>query len=235
MIAGARRTPLWIGEPAKPGTIGDASSPAEPYLVPLLVAIAARMVTKAFFPGFDYGYPLQVASAAIALWYYVPRLKPIKWEVSGHAVWLGALVSVIWIFLERGPGTTAAARLFQSGLNSMPWSIGWAWLVTRVGGALIIAPLVEELAFRGYLLRKLVASEFERVDFNCFTWLSFVGSSIAFGLMHQSWLAGIVAGMMFALAMYRRGRLSDAIQAHAVANGLIIIYAIVTGRWSVIG
>ena len=97
-----------------------------------------------------------------------------------------------------------------------------------ISGALIASMIIiplqtvipEELAFRGYLLRKLVAADFASVPFNRFTWRSFVISSAAFGVVHLSWFAGIVAGALFALAMYRRGRLSDAIAAHAIANEL---------------
>jgi exosortase E/protease (VPEID-CTERM system) len=235
MVAAARRTPLWIAQRSA-APAAHAPNAAEPYLMPFLVVIAARMLTSAFFSGFNYGYPLQVILAAIVLWYYVPRLKSLEWKMSGGAVGMGAAAALIWVFLDdRGSGAATANQAFRSGLNSMSLTTASIWLLIRISGALIVAPLVEELAFRGYLLRKLIATDFEGVEFNRFTWISFTVSSIAFGLLHQSWLAGIVAGMIFALAMYRRGRLADAIGAHAVANGLVIAYAIVTGHWSTLG
>ena len=36
--------------------------------------------------------------------------------------------------------------------------------------------------------------------------------------MHGRWLAGTIAGMCYALVMYRRGELGDAISAHAITN-----------------
>ena len=48
--------------------------------------------------------------------------------------------------------------------------------------------------------------------------VSFVISSVAFGVLHGRWLAGILAGMLYALAQYRRGEISDAIVAHAVTQ-----------------
>ena len=47
--------------------------------------------------------------------------------------------------------------------------------------------------------------------------------------------AGCLAGALFAIALYRRGRIADAILAHATANGLIAIYVLMTGKlylWS---
>jgi CAAX prenyl protease-like protein len=91
-------------------------------------------------------------------------------------------------------------------------------------------PIVEELAFRDYLRRKLIALNFETVALNRFTWLSFLGSSLVFGAFHGEFLAGTAAGMVFVLAVCRRGVLSDAILAHATSNALFCAYALVAGR-----
>jgi CAAX prenyl protease-like protein len=96
----------------------------------------------------------------------------------------------------------------------------------------VTVPMAEELAIRGYLLRKLISPDFELVDPRRFTWLSFLLSSILFGAMHQRWFAGALAGMAFALALYRRGRLSDAIIAHAAGNAFIAAFVLISGNWS---
>jgi CAAX prenyl protease-like protein len=106
------------------------------------------------------------------------------------------------------------------------------WIILRIAGAVVLVPIAEELAFRGYLLRKLVSADFEKVAFGHFTWLSFLGSSILFGVLHAQWKAGVLAGMMFAIASYRRGLISDAVVAHATANGLLAAYVLTTGHWS---
>jgi hypothetical protein len=41
----------------------------------------------------------------------------------------------------------------------------------------------------------------------------------------------MIAGMFFAIALYRRGRVTDAILAHAVTNGLIALYVLAAGSW----
>jgi CAAX prenyl protease-like protein len=110
--------------------------------------------------------------------------------------------------------------------------IAECWLAMRVIGAVVTVPIAEELAFRGYLLRKLISADFDRVDFRRFTWLSFLGSSVLFGLLHSQWLAGIAAGMIFAIAMYRRGALIDAVVAHSTANAMLAAFVLTTHRWS---
>jgi CAAX prenyl protease-like protein len=106
------------------------------------------------------------------------------------------------------------------------------WLAVRIFGAVVTVPIAEELAFRGYLGRRLVDADFERVPFRTFTWLAFLGSSVLFGVMHGRWLAGTIAGMAYALVLYRRGELGDAISAHAITNALIAAYVLTTGAWT---
>jgi hypothetical protein len=37
--------------------------------------------------------------------------------------------------------------------------------------------------------------------------------------------------MLFALAVYRRGRLADAVVAHVTANTLVAVTVLLTGNW----
>jgi CAAX prenyl protease-like protein len=164
---------------------------------------------------------------AAALWRYrrVYRQWDWSWSWTGPAV--GLLVFVLWMALEP-PGDDS---VLGNALNDLSPAARAAWLAFRVVGSVVLVPLVEELAFRGYLLRRLVSPEFESVPYR-FHWLAFLGSSLAFGLVHGRWLAGGLAGMAYALAVYRRGKLGDAIVAHMVTNGLIALTAVAWGRWS---
>jgi CAAX prenyl protease-like protein len=95
-----------------------------------------------------------------------------------------------------------------------------------------MVPVAEELAFRGFLLRRLSSSDFESVSWTTFAWAPFLISSAAFGIMHgERWLAGTIAGAIFALVQIRRGRIGDAIVAHAVANVLVAAWVLVGGNW----
>jgi len=46
------------------------------------------------------------------------------------------------------------------------------------------------------------------------------------------WLAGTVAGMFYAWALYRRGRAGDAIIAHGTTNALIAADVLILGNWN---
>lgn len=51
------------------------------------------------------------------------------------------------------------------------------------------------------MIRRCIAEDTESVPEGQFSWFSFLASSAAFGFLHgDAWLAGIVAGMLFAAA-----------------------------------
>jgi exosortase E/protease (VPEID-CTERM system) len=228
LVAVTRRLRVFSAAPAA----APGSNPAAPYLVPLLALLAATMITGAFSSGFDWLYPVRVLAVGSVLWSFRRAYAGWHWGWSWPAVALGVVVFGLWLTLEPGRAGPAGSSELAAGLAG--WPRGWAvaWLLFRVFGSVVTVPLAEELAFRGYLNRRLIAADFENVPIGKFTWLSFVVSSAAFGALHSRWLAGMLAGMLYALALTRRGRLSDAVLAHAMTNALLAAYVLTTGAWS---
>ena len=112
-----------------------------------------------------------------------------------------------------------------------PWAA--VWLLVRVVGATVTVPIAEELFFRGFVSRRCIAADVDAVPIGAFSWFSCVTSSLVFGLLHgEAWLAGIVAGFLFYAAVRWRGRLGDAVVAHATTNALLAGYVIATGSWA---
>jgi exosortase E/protease (VPEID-CTERM system) len=201
------------------------------YLAPFVVVLATAMITGAVSSGLDWLYPLRVIAAVAVLWFFRRHYTGLGWSVSWRAIAIGIVTFAMWILLV--PAGPTARDEWPAALQAAPGHWAALWLLFRVIGYNITVPLVEELAFRAYLTRRLIAAEVDRVPLGTFTWSSFVISSLLFGLMHGSfWIAGTLAGMSFALALYGRRALGDAVAAHATANGLITVYVLVTGRWS---
>jgi CAAX prenyl protease-like protein len=119
----------------------------------------------------------------------------------------------------------------SEGLAQLPRGFAVIWLGLRVLGSVITVPLAEELAFRGYVLHKLVAQDFETVRPGQFTWFACLLSSILFGVLHGRWLAGTLAGIAYALALRQRGQLADAIVAHMTTNALMAAYVLSQQAW----
>jgi exosortase E/protease (VPEID-CTERM system) len=227
----SRRLPTFsVAEPA-PRRLA-APNPASAYLAPMLTILLIAMLTRIAGGGFDFLYPFRVIGAGIVLWLYRDRLAEFRRDISWFAVMLGGVVFIVWVVLQPRSNVAAEDHAFATQLAALSVPIASLWIAIRAIGAVVTVPIAEELAFRGYLLRKLVSVDFERVDFRHFTMLSFLLSSALFGILHQQWIAGVIAGMLFAVAMYRRGALFDAIIAHSTANAMLSAYVLASHRWS---
>jgi membrane protease YdiL (CAAX protease family) len=80
-----------------------------------------------------------------------------------------------------------------------------------------------------------MSADFERATPREWTWPAVILSSAAFGALHQHWLIGTVAGLAFAAARLHRGRLGDAVLAHALCNAGIAAAVLLGGRWDLWG
>jgi exosortase E/protease (VPEID-CTERM system) len=221
------RTP----ETAEPAEKIEDSNPTVVYLAPLFALVAATMLTGAFLSGFDWAYPVRVLVVAGVLWHFRHTYAGWGWSWSWGAVAVGAGVFAVWLALEPLHPVSGESE-FSFALKSLPAGWAAAWLAFRVFGSVVTGPLAEELAFRGYLTRRLMDADFEKVPLGRFSWPSLLVSSALFGVLHGRWLAGFLAGLAYAWVLSRRGRLSDAVLAHAVTNALIAGYVLATGSWS---
>lgn len=202
-------------------------------LAPFVAITATAMVTGAFSDGFDWLYPLRVAVAGVVLWRFRREYAALvsSWSWSWWPVAIGVATCVVWLLLV--PSTLQDKDGWPAALAAVP--VGWAalWMAFRVVGYVVLTPVAEELAFRGFLTRRLESPDIDRVPIGRFAWIPFLVSSVLFGALHgQMWLAGTMAGMTFAAALYRRRVFADAVVAHAVTNGLLAVYAAATGQWS---
>jgi exosortase E/protease (VPEID-CTERM system) len=214
-----------------PSAVGGTRNPTAAYVLPLLAIVATSMATASFTEGgFDPLYGLRVVAAAAVLGACRREYSDYRWAWSWFPIAMGVVVLVLWLALERVPvGQTA--HPIATALAALPPGVAAAWIVCRIVGTAVTVPIAEELAFRGYLLRRLVDRDFERVPPGQFSWLPFVVSSVLFGLMHDRLIAGTLAGMCYAVVLYRRGSLADAVIAHATTNALLAAYVLATGSW----
>jgi exosortase E/protease (VPEID-CTERM system) len=231
-VAVLNRGRFFMTPAAEPQPAETADEPTTAYLAPFLVVIGSAMFTGAFSSGLDWLYPVRVIAAVWVLWVFRKSYSSLGWTLSWRAVAIGCGTFAIWIALV--PAGPAESEGWPVALQSVPVHWAAAWLLLRVVGYTITVPIVEELAFRGYLTRRLIRPDFQHLPIGLFTWFSFAVSSVLFGALHGGfWLAGTIAGMGFALALYQRRAIGDAVLAHATTNGLIAVYVFATGRWSV--
>jgi exosortase E/protease (VPEID-CTERM system) len=206
-----------------------AENPTGAYLMPLLAILATGMITHALSAGFEYLYPLRLVAAGIVLLVYRKSYAGVCFGFSWRGPLVGILVFGLWVAYATYGGS-AESEPSALGMLSQPWH--GAWIACRVLAAVITVPIAEELAYRGYLLRRLVAPQFETVPFSRARWPALLVSAIAFGIMHGSfWLPGIVAGVAFGALAMRTNKLGEAVVAHATSNALLAGYVLLFGRW----
>lgn len=226
VVAWARRSPFLQKEVERPV---EGVSETAAYLLPLLAALATAMVTGLFTTTFDRWYAARIIPALLVLWAYrhaypaATRPSPLVGPLFGVAAYL------LWI--AAVPSQPQAGQALRTALGGLGAAERAAWLTARVAGSVLIVPVVEELAFRGYGLRRLVRADFTSLSYRHVTPAAVLISSLAFGVLHQQIVAGTLAGILFALAAQRRGRLADAILAHAIANALIAAHVLLLGGW----
>ena len=235
-LAWVRKAPVAAAGAGHAGVEGATSVRAESpataaYLVPFLAILGASFVSKSASGYFEWLYPLRFVAAAVALWIFRREYRRLNWRFGWAAPLAGAGIFLLWIAPVFFHHASVAGPLGPA-LAGLSPATRWAWMGFRVAAAVVTVPIAEELAFRGYLARRLVRRDFDAVPFTGLTAVSIAISSLAFGLMHgQHWLAGCAAGLAFALVLRHRGRMGDAVVAHAVSNLLLAVWVLARGDW----
>jgi exosortase E/protease (VPEID-CTERM system) len=192
-------------------------NPTAAYLMPVLAVIATGLVTGMLTSEDDPLYGLRIVAAGVAVYAYRSYYRELERRIHPLSVLVGAVVGVGWIVTAQAPAVETG------GVTPL-------WLATRVVGFVIVAPWCEELAFRGFALRRLIDEDFTKVSFRAKSVLAVAGSSLAFAAVHERWLAAFLTGIVYALVQIRSGRLMDAVAAHAASNVVIAAWVLATGE-----
>jgi exosortase E/protease (VPEID-CTERM system) len=214
-------------EVAAPGAAAG-ENPTAVYLLPYLALLLAGMVSRAASGGFERLYWLRLVLAGCLLWYSWPKLRGVDWRFSWRGGSAGLAAFVLWV--------TAAGLLPTHGMPQTVVALGagWrnAWIFGYILTFVVIVPVAEELAFRGYLLRRVRSPEFESLSPGAAGIAGLIVSTAAFALCQGAfWLPGIFSGVIFGLVYMRTGRLGEAVAAHITANALTAAVPLIGSQW----
>jgi exosortase E/protease (VPEID-CTERM system) len=231
LCVAARRLPwISIAPPAADKTRVEHHDSTTALLMPFLVILAAGMISRAMSGAFESWYALRFLAAGATIVSFRRRYTGMGWQPGWIAAGCGVMVLGFWVLVDRLAGTSSAAM--PAALAKLTPSVRIAWIALRALSAIITVPIAEELAFRGYLIRRLMSPNFESLSLKSFTWISLAGSSLIFGFLHGGrWLAGTFAGLIYGWVLVRRGRIGDAILAHSITNAMLAILVIAFGQW----
>jgi CAAX prenyl protease-like protein len=196
----------------------------------LLAILAAGMLSHALSGRFEWFYPLRLFACLAVIAIYRRRLASLEWSWSWRGISIGVIVFMVWLVGEHFlvPSTSMPSEL----VLASP-SLRWSWIGCRVAAFVLTVPLAEELAYRGFLMRRLRAGDFDSLPYRQVGWMAVVASGVAFGAAHGAmWLPGIFAGLAYGWIVKRRGQLGEAVVAHLTTNLLLAAVALVLGDWS---
>jgi exosortase E/protease (VPEID-CTERM system) len=216
-------------------TVGAADAraathnPTASYLMPLLAILAAGAVSRAVSSDFEFLYPLRLGAGLWMLMLYRRTLTALDWGWSWRGPTFGIIVFILWMGSAH---LLVPAAGIPEKLAALSPSLRGLWIVCRLAGGVLVVPIAEELAYRGYLMRRLNRTDFDEVLFQDVRWPALAATAIVFGLAHGVlWLPGIAAGMVFGLLVVRRGQIGDAVVAHATSNALLAASVLGWGQW----
>ena len=130
-----------------------------------------------------------------------------------------------WIFENAVTGAAASSLAPALRHNVL-------FLTFRVASAVLLVPVLEELFWRGWLMRWLVEVDFLKVPLGAFSPASFWLVAILFASEHGPyWEVGLAAGIAYNWWMVRTRNLADCMVAHAVTNACLSAYVLIAGEW----
>ncbi|WP_020676402.1 CAAX prenyl protease-related protein [Geopsychrobacter electrodiphilus] len=181
-------------------------------------------------------YPLKVLVVTCLLIFLWGKYSEISlrdfYNVKNNllSISVGLVVFVLWVKMDWTlPGQDAPTgfdpRVYTNELTRH------MIVLSRIAGAALVVPIMEEIFWRSFLLRYIINSDFSKIPIGQFTWVSFLICAALFGLEHHFIIAGVMAGMVYTLLLYQTKSIAQCILAHAVTNFTLGIYVLQTGRW----
>jgi uncharacterized protein len=150
----------------------------------------------------------------------------------GLATIAGVVVLGIWISPQSFLGYPPRNEGFDPGFfgGGAPF---WFHATLRMIRLVIVVPLLEEIFWRGFLLRYLQHDPFDQVPFGQFNWSSFVWVTLLFGGAHwgPDFVPALITGAIYNLVAIRTKSLGACVIAHALTNLLLGVYIFRTSQW----
>lgn len=178
-------------------------------------------------------FPLQTLVCGVLLLRYWREYEFHGLKRLGFAVGIAVIVFVIWIAPQQFFGAAPRTEGFDPQTFAAQPPLYWATVLLRFLRLVVVVPLVEEVFWRGFLLRYFINDKFEAVPIGEFSWLSFGVVVVGFTFVHSSadWIAAAITGALYNVVAYRTKSLGSCVVAHAITNLLLGLWIMHTQQW----
>jgi uncharacterized protein len=209
--------------------------PMAVFLVLLALVSVLRKVGGAFWldsPEY-WIYPAQtIFCGALVIWFW----REYQFRAARRIVFAAAvalLLFAVWIAPRELLGFAPRLIGFNPEIFSGQPATYWTTVAVRFVRLVVVVPLVEEIFWRGFLLRYFVNEKFYTVPVGTFSWLSFAVVTVGFGFAHSpaDRIAALIAGALYNGIAYRTKSLASCVVAHAITNLLLGLWIMKTRQW----
>jgi uncharacterized protein len=191
---------------------------------------------------YPVAYAARTVIAAGLLVFFWKHYTKIRW----NHWWLGLIVGVIgifqWVLMQRWlenhfsmfqPKPDAIFKPMEF-FADYPPAMLWAFIAMRVLGAVLVVPVMEELFWRDFLWREIIApNDFKLARVGEWDPAAFFVVAGAFATVHANWWpTAIVWGLMVGVLLVYTKSLGACIIAHATTNLLLSAYVLHYNEWS---
>ncbi len=212
---------------------------ALPYVVPFAVFMALIGLSLVWPMPALADQLLRLALMAAVLYFVARPALDFHVRQGAGSLLIGVVIFGLWIAPDLLFPSYRDSFLFHSALtraarSTLPESARHdaAVLWLRSLRAVIVVPIVEELFWRGWLMRWMIAQDFQRLPLGAYSAFSFWTVAILFASEHGPyWDVGLAAGILFNWWMIRTKSLGDLMLAHAVANACLSAYVVGAEKW----
>jgi CAAX prenyl protease-like protein len=203
-----------------------------------ITAVEGRPELQAHYP---IVYTAKVVLVALGLAWSWKRWPRFETRGLTLGILLGAVGLPVWIALSKIELANVLPEAFAGYLSSSRTGFDpagfscetckYSFVAVRLVGLAVVVPLMEELFWRGFLIRFLIAEPFQKVPMGTYTPMSFAVVTLLFVAAHPEILAALVWGAAINLLLYRTKNLWACVAMHATTNALLGAYILSTGAW----
>lgn len=213
--------------------------PNVPYIAPFLTFLAMLAIQKQLAFLGDWEYAVRVAVVGAVIYIFSRKVLDFKVRFFWPSLGIGVAAFVLWIAPETlFPGWRQHWLFTNSVMGEVKVSLtaeqlaSPILLIFRTMSAALMVPILEELFWRGWLMRWLVKQDFETLPMGFADRQSFWIVAALFALEHGPyWEVGLLTGILWNWWMTRTKSLGDLIFVHAVTNLVLSLYVIYTKQW----
>jgi membrane protease YdiL (CAAX protease family) len=216
------------------------------HALPFLLWVAIMSLP---FPPPAWRYAVQAGACAALLgwlrpWRYYPALSVRHLPAAFLA---GAAVCVVWVlpesswmlqypylhdlYLKYGVRPLGVITGMEAVSPYAPDQCGWGLSLVRLLGSAVAIAAAEEFFWRGFIYRWFISTEFIRVEASHFKAGMFLLTAFLFGVEHNRWLVGVVAGLVYGALYLRTRDIWAAVAAHMTTNFLLGLYVLATAAY----